>query len=113
MTFHAVFEMIVATPGDTYVKVHELTSQPMHPLLAPDLLEIILGQWWILPSEESEGPDVMLTPNPNLIKAQSEVVRVTSDLGFDHIQGRMAYHYEVEVDSEKLIYTTSDYQKSP
>jgi len=99
---HALFESIVVTPGETYVKVHELASVPQHPLLAPDLLNIVLKQWWTLPRQTQQGPDMSLTPKPQLLKAQSEVVRVVDDFGIDRLRKRRAYHLGIEVDPQKL-----------
>jgi len=99
----ATFEVLTAALEPKYFKILSVETQPVHPLLTPDIIEKISGRWWELPSGLADPQEIVPTPDPKLLQAQSQVIRVTEDLGFDMVQKKKAYHYQVEVDREKLI----------
>ncbi|MCF7844899.1 MAG: hypothetical protein K9M03_03675 [Kiritimatiellales bacterium] len=96
------FEVITTPHDETFIKINKLDTQPTYPLLVPLMINNLIGRWWEFPNKNTEPRDIMTTPDPRLLQAQSKVVSVIGDLGLDTIRGRSVYHYQVEVDREKL-----------
>ena len=103
MQIQAAFELFTDALETKYFKILSVETQPVNPLLTPDIIERISGRWWELPSGQTDPQEIVPTLDPKLLQAQSQVIRVTEDLGFDMLQKKKAYHYQVEVDREKLI----------
>jgi len=106
-TFHILgdADVVMMGKGETYLHLNALSTQPEQNLFKKDLLELMTGKWWLLPSggNGTNIPGGVLTPSPSFLKLQSQVVRVTSDEGFTTVDGRKAYHYRVGLDTEKLL----------
>jgi hypothetical protein len=94
---------VIATPLETFLRLHSLSSEEDHPLTHPDVIGALKNQWWVI-ADESAGDLALLpvTPDPAVLQAQAEVVSVLRDRGFAAIRGRRAYHYETSIDHEKL-----------
>ncbi len=91
------------TPGDIYVRIDAFETVEGDPMFSDELLTNALSKWWRIPSNNVAPDDVAVTPDPSLLRAQAEVVRITEDKGVAMVEGRPAYHYGVAVDQEKLV----------
>lgn len=96
---------LIAMESDTvYVFFEELQSQPAHPLLPEATRSALLGMWWELPRRDPAAADtVPVTPDPGMLQAQVEVVRIVRDRGMATVGGHSVRYLEVEVDTEKLV----------
>jgi len=103
--YSANLEMIVAPPDETYVRIHRITTEPAHPLLDVRVMEQLAGRWWLVSAgSRAAGASVeAMTPDPQLIRAQLQVVRVEKNDGITTIDDHSAYHFETALDPEKLI----------
>lgn len=99
----AVVEVIVAGGSETYLKVHSLTVDPPLLALPPERIEKLAESWLFIPSKIPAGPMLRMTPDPELLRAQVGIVRVSQDWGIDFVGSARAYHYEVALDTEKLL----------
>ncbi len=97
----ATLNVLVSSPGDVFLKVDELTVEPAHPSMSFDSLEAIRGRWVRMPSGGAAQSGV--TPDPSLLRAQSQVITVTRDKGLKDIHGTEAYTYDVALNKEKLL----------
>ncbi|PIR54433.1 hypothetical protein COU75_00785 [Candidatus Peregrinibacteria bacterium CG10_big_fil_rev_8_21_14_0_10_42_8] len=99
----ATLEVVVASKDEVYMNLHSLVVQPPNPLLRPDLVGKLASKWWLLPQNDSLPVTSQVTPDPRLLQAQSQVVRITKDNGIIEMNGSQLYHYNVELDKEKLL----------
>ena len=92
-------EWIVLPSQEIYANVYALTVDPA-PVFLP-FVQNMIGQW----VQVSKGHDLPqpVTPDPRLLRAQSEVITVSKDHGLVSLHGRKAYHYTIAIDQEKLI----------
>ena len=95
-------DVIVAWENDVYVFLRSLSVRPEYPLFNKKAMERFMGTWWRIPTGEDQRVSSSMTPDPRLLRAQSEIVRVVKDRGIASINGREAYHYDVAMDLEKL-----------
>ncbi|MDD5026598.1 MAG: hypothetical protein PHH13_04485 [Candidatus Peribacteraceae bacterium] len=103
-SYTANLEMIVAPPDETYVRIHRIITEPAHPLLDVQVMEQLAGRWWLVSAGSKVGTSVeAVTPDPQLIRAQSQVVRIEKNHGIVTIDDRAVYHFETALDPEKLI----------
>lgn len=86
-----------------YFKLNKASLSPEHPLFTQESIGKILGTWWMIPQGESAAA-AKVTPDPSLLRAQSEVVAVTKDRGIVKYgnEGSEAYHYDVTLDPAKF-----------
>ncbi|MBT5237110.1 hypothetical protein HOL63_01930 [Candidatus Peregrinibacteria bacterium] len=96
-------EVIVASEDEVYMNLHSLTTQPPNPILRPDLVGKLASKWWLLPQGDALPVTGQVTPDPRLLHAQSQVVRIVKDNGIKNMNGASVYHYNVELDKEKLV----------
>jgi hypothetical protein len=95
-----VVDLTLLHPSEIYVRPRAIGSVVSRLPFSRETLASMVGSWWRVPL--GQGP-VSLTPDPRVLRMQSEVVRVVKDLGVGTIDGRKAYHYSVTVDPEKLL----------
>jgi len=95
-------EIVVMGDQEVYVNLGSLQLQPENNIISPAILSKFAGRWWRLPSDAQEPVLTDVTPDPSLLRAQSEVVRVVNVRGPDRISGRPAYHYDVTIDRAKF-----------
>ena len=62
----------------------------------------MLNQWWRLPSRKNDS-GIPVTPDPELLRAQAQVVTVRQDKGLATLDGQEVYDEEVSVDESKLL----------
>ena len=104
MSFAADASVIVGGPADLFVKLERYTAEGPSPFFNPELVEQFSGKWWRIPPARGEQLTSMsVTPDPRLLSAQAQVVKVVRDLGLSSLHNRPVYRYEVAVDHEKLI----------
>jgi len=96
-------QIVVASPTETYVRIENIRDDSASTFLPQDILEGISGVWWLLPSDGTEAFGTSVTPDPQIINAQSQVVRVSEDKGFATVDGHTTYHYVTAIDPEKLV----------
>ncbi|MBI3335974.1 hypothetical protein HYZ98_00195 [Candidatus Peregrinibacteria bacterium] len=100
----SAFEVIVSGPEELYLNVHTLESQP--PLLAFQSLSLaeLVGKWLQLSAPVSAiSASSSMAPDPHLLKMQSEIVDIVRDRGQEMHSGRSRYHYDVRLNTEKLL----------
>ncbi len=100
----ADLQMVSLDGKEVYVRVGEVTSDPVNPLLVRKEIQSFIGHWWQLPG--GEGAPVSpesITPDPRLLRAQLEVVTVLKDNGIHTVNGRDVYLYDVGIDQQKLL----------
>lgn len=95
-------DVIVAAEQEIYVQLHELTGQLPQALIPAERLDGLLGRWWMLPVKGKQSSS-LVTPDPELLQMQAEVVDVTRDRGILTLQGRQTYHYDTMINRDKLI----------
>lgn len=98
-------EIVVIDKNKVYLNLHALNIQPEVTMVTPSVLNAFIGKWWLVPAEGSDSASTMtdMTPEPALLRAQSEVVTVTADKGPEMLDGSPAYHYAVAVDPAKFV----------
>lgn len=96
-------ELVVMQEDEVYMNIHSLTSQPNSSLFSPGMIGMIAGKWWFLPSQDRAPETASVTPDPRLLKAQAQVVKVVQDNGVTFFSGSDSYHYDVELDKQKLL----------
>lgn len=90
---------VVRNTDDTYLRLREVNSEAI-----PQGIKAMIGTWWTLARDDYGGAYSMhLTPDPRFIREQSAVVIATDDFGIEDIGGRIAYHYGVSLDPDRLI----------
>jgi len=99
-------DIVMLPQQETFLRLNMLVTDPEQHLFQASLLDLVAGKWWLLPSQGSASspvPGGTLTRSPNLLKAQSQVVRVREDDGLTMLDGKKVYHILVELDPEKLL----------
>ncbi|MDD5751506.1 MAG: hypothetical protein PHS73_03225 [Candidatus Peribacteraceae bacterium] len=99
-------DIILLPAQETYLRLNTLRTDPEQNLFHAQLLNLFVGQWWVFPAREGVSAVLAggtITPSPNLLKAQSQVVRVKRDDGLTILDGRRVYHVLVEADPVKLL----------
>lgn len=109
MNIDTKFESIATKGGLIYFYLHDLKSTPSGTLFKENLISTFAKKWWILPSDEIQdekrggSPVSPVTPDPQIIKEQSQLVRVVRSNGIKKMNNRNTYHYDVELDAEKFV----------
>lgn len=98
----ADLDIIVAGRDEVYLRINSVESNPSFPLLSSPILQEFQGQWWQLRDNGSYQSPSSVTPDPRLLRAQSEVVRVARDHGIERYDSRNVYRYDVVFDPEKF-----------
>jgi hypothetical protein len=101
-------EQIVTLQGDAiarwqqelFLKLGSFTSTPKNSLA--DAVNSLSGAWWRFPLGAEDSASSFLTPDPQLMQAQTDAIMVTRDRGILSIHGRNAYRYDVTLDPMKL-----------
>ncbi|MBI3618704.1 hypothetical protein HY213_01570 [Candidatus Peregrinibacteria bacterium] len=96
-------DVIVASQTEIYLRVNSVSVHPPTTTFSLDALNAFKGKWVRLPAAAKPDGVSTLTPDPGVLRAQSEVVTVTRDRGIETIDGHRAYHYDVSLDREKLL----------
>ncbi len=92
----AAGEVRLVSGTEQYVRLQKLS-------ILPEEARPFLNTWWKLPTAGSgEMLSVEVTPDPVMLTAQSESVRLLRDDGIVQRNGEDTYHYAVTVDAEKL-----------
>lgn len=95
-------EVIVVWNQELFLFLKDLVVEPAHPLLDRASVELFRGKWWKIPEASQGNAAITVTPDPRMLEAQAEVVKVDRDRGMMTIDGRSVYHYDVSLDREKL-----------
>lgn len=102
-TVNGEMEVIVLEEGKTYLNMHALTLDPDPGLFAGGTLERFLQQWWKIPNANISADSQSIAADPSFVRAQSQIVRVTHDLGIQQFQSKEVHHYRVTIDRDKLL----------
>jgi hypothetical protein len=94
-------DMTILGEDETYLRITSLQSDD--PALSSPLTAGLLDQWFLLPSGGSGATRATATPDPRLLRMQTDVMRVTRDRGIVDHGDRDAYHYDVTLDEPKLL----------
>lgn len=95
--------VIVMGTNQTYLRINDFTSSGEKTILPPMLVTSVRNTWLDLRSDVTTSPAAAVTPDPRLLYAQAQVVRVTSELSPAMIDNRIHYHYAIELDNEKFV----------
>lgn len=98
----STIELLAASPTDVFVRMQSLALTPPHSLLSSEQFQSLIGRWWRVPAAEGQAP-TPVTPDPSLLRAQAETVRVVKDHGVRNVSGGQAYVYDVTLDREKML----------
>ncbi|OGJ59090.1 hypothetical protein A2635_00145 [Candidatus Peribacteria bacterium RIFCSPHIGHO2_01_FULL_51_9] len=92
-------EWVILPSREIYVNIYALKVDPA-PVFLP-FVQSVIGQW----IQVSRGNDLVqpVTPDPRLLRAQSQVITVIEDHGLVAVRDRKAYHYTVALDQEKFM----------
>jgi hypothetical protein len=90
---------IVVTSTDVYFRLRSFTVNPPHPAIHSEQAAALVGTWYKLPSEQNQAD---VTPDPGLLRAQSQVIHVTEDRGLSRVGDHESYNYVIESDPQKL-----------
>lgn len=99
--FHARIDVTVMGENEVYLRIQQAQVDPPHPMFNQELLAAVSSKWFRLPSEGTVGATD--TPDPSLLRAQAQVVKVTADKGVSTHMGHDVYSYEVAIDSQKFL----------
>jgi hypothetical protein len=100
---HIEADIVLAGDNETYLNLNNLSStDPQSPLRSP-FFNLILNQWWRLPSDETQHVSG-ITPDPRLLELQMQAVRITEDHGIKSVNGKPSYHYDLAIDREKMLH---------
>lgn len=92
ITWNARGKMIVLSENETYLIADQIETNS--PLMS------MSGTWFRLPSLQPASPNI--TPDPRLLRLQSDAVRVIKNHGTSMYQSKRMYHYDVELDAERV-----------
>lgn len=94
-------EVVIAGENDVYVLLREFTAPSSDETLSL-LIGQFLNQWWHLPPGETPPAAPGMTPDPQMLRMQADIVDVVRDRGLATVHGRSTYHYDVKLNPEKL-----------
>lgn len=94
-------DVIVMSPSETYLRLMSFDATPKSADLTTEL-DPLLGKWWRLQDPKAAAHTQDVSPDPVLLRAQSQVLAVTNDLGLTRIAGSDAYHYTIGIDPVRL-----------
>lgn len=103
VTWGTLFSVISLQPGDVFLRVDSLQTDPANPMLQSSALTSMLRNWWQMPKRMTDSTEASLTADPSFLRMQAEIVTVTRDKGFDRIDGYSSHHYVVSLDQQKLL----------
>ena len=92
---------IVVAGADVYFRLQSFKIDPPHPAIHVDQAAALIGSWYKLPSSPDQAK-ADVTPDPGLLRAQSQVIRVTEDRGLSKVGDHDPYSYAVAADAQKL-----------
>ncbi|MDD5469805.1 MAG: hypothetical protein PHO92_03345 [Candidatus Peribacteraceae bacterium] len=95
-------ELMTAGDSDTFFFLHELEGDEEQSLFNPEAVGKVAGKWWRIPGQQRAG-SVAITPDPGLLQAQVEVVKVTREYGIRTLDGAQVFHYDVTMDPDLLV----------
>lgn len=97
-------EVISERESDVYVLLRSLMIDPPIGAFSSESLQAYIGQWWKFPSNSAKPATVStVAPDPEILKAQTQIVSVLSDRGIETMNGRDAYAYDVTIDPERFV----------
>ncbi len=92
---------IVVTTSDVYFRLRNISINPPHPAIHMEQATALVGTWYKLPGG-NDPATADVTPDPGLLRAQAQVIRVTEDRGLSRVGGHDSYNYAIEADAQKL-----------
>jgi hypothetical protein len=103
-TFYGEVEVRVTGKDEVYIRVDTMDVDSIYMPFTDEFITSLQNQWWMLPSDGSEtSPAEEVAARPGILHAQAEVVRVVRNRGVQKINGRNAYHYDVDLNKEKFL----------
>ncbi len=72
--FQLESDFVLLKSSDPFIKFLRADSNPLHPLTMPMIIEPILNKWWRIPLKDVSKPETAIAPDPQLIRAQSQVI---------------------------------------
>jgi hypothetical protein len=93
--------LIAFNQKEMYVRLDTLRLKPERPDVPMEYVEPFLGTWWHVQGNAQSGV-ALSTPDPTFLKAQTQALTVTEDKGFEKVDGRYHYHYDVTLNREKF-----------
>ncbi len=99
-SFSAGLDVVAEWGTQTFFRLNGFEIEPEYAAMPTDALQRLTGAWWRVPT--TTGPSSTVSPDPRILNAQAEVVKVLRDRGIQRIHGRDAYRYDVTLDPAKL-----------
>ncbi len=100
--FRVTGDVVTEQGTRIYARLRSASIDPPYTQHMTDVLYELQGPWWQLPSSSPLGS--FMTPDPNLLQNQADIVRVTRDRGIQRIHGRDVYRYDVTLDPVRLLF---------
>ena len=95
--------VIVGGRQDLFLNLTRFESDGPNQLFNDQLVETFSGKWWRIPTREDQLASTSVTPDPRLLNAQAQVVKVVKDRGMASLHGRTVHRYDVAIDHDKLV----------
>ncbi len=92
-------DLSLLASGELAVRAQSLDGLPFDMILPAAQRQAMLNRW-VRVVAGSTG--TVVTPEPQLLDAQAQVVTVTEDLGRTTVRGKTVEHYRVALDKEKF-----------
>jgi hypothetical protein len=96
-------DIIVIDENETYTKIDRLDITPVPAILSGSSIFSMIGTWWALPSSTGavkQSGDI--TPDPQMLRMQTEAIDVVTDHGITSTDGFGVHHLDVTFNKEKL-----------
>lgn len=102
-------DVVTENQQSLYLKLRSLQLTP-EAFSGADMSRLF-NTWWKYPLGASSQARV--TSDPQVLRAQAEVVRVQKDLGIEKLKEYRAYHYLVDIDTDRFIAFMQKVAKKP
>ncbi len=100
--FSAGADVVVFAAKDFYLRLRSFSLAPQSPLVDSDAVTRALNQWWHAALGDRPVTGEVITPDPQLLRTQAAILRVTKEYARETIDGHPCYSYDMEIDPEKL-----------
>ncbi len=107
-------DLTIAGENEIYMRLNTLEITPPSTLFPPSVVTTLLNQWWLIPSgsgaQKTTATDI--SPDPALLRMQTQVITVTKDNGLVDIDDHTAYLYDITIDPVKMRAYLAEIYKS-
>lgn len=101
-TWNGNGSFLIPDDGFAYANVRQFSFDPAGISAVFPNAAGMLGTWQRYPLSRTSSGTNTIAPDPSFLRLQSAVIKVTRDRGIEQWNGRSVYHYNVEIDREKI-----------